>query len=93
MLFSEKKIKTNNGNHNNNHCDYDNALNAENKYNPELIYKPGTIVIADKSGLVISTLEKGVYLKLLELKPESKKAMNYIDFINGSRIKSGIMLQ
>ncbi|MCL4546525.1 MAG: hypothetical protein M1576_02130, partial [Deltaproteobacteria bacterium] len=66
MLFSEKKIKTNNGNHNNNHCDYDNALNAENKYNPELIYKPGTIVIADKSGLVISTLEKGVYLKLLE---------------------------
>ncbi|MHB8282460.1 MAG: hypothetical protein ACYDDE_06610, partial [bacterium] len=97
MRFSEKKTETNNGNHNNNHCDnycddY-NTLNAENKYNPELIYKPGTVVIADKSGLVISTLEKGVYLKLLELKPESKKAMNYIDFINGLRIKSGIMLQ
>jgi methionyl-tRNA formyltransferase len=97
IRLSEKTIETNNGNHNNNHCDNhcddENALNAENKYNPELIYKPGTVVIADKSGLVISTLEKGVYLKLLELKPESKKAMNYIDFINGLRIKSGIMLQ
>ncbi len=84
-----EKIESNNNNNNNNN----NTLNTENKYNHELIYKPGTVVIADKSGLVISTLEKGVYLKLLELKPESKKAMNYIDFINGLRIKSGIMLQ
>ncbi|MHB1679943.1 MAG: methionyl-tRNA formyltransferase [bacterium] len=93
MQFSKtKKIESNINNNSNNNDNNDNTLNTENKYNPELIYKPGTVVIADKSGLVISTLEKGVYLKLLELKPESKKSMNYIDFINGLRIKSGIML-
>jgi methionyl-tRNA formyltransferase len=59
----------------------------------ELIYKPGTVVIADKYCLVISTAEKGVYIQLLELKPESKKSMNYIDFINGARITPGTVLQ
>jgi methionyl-tRNA formyltransferase len=59
----------------------------------DLIYKPGTVVIADKSGLIVSTLEKGVYLELLELKPESKKSINYVDFINGKRITPGIVLQ
>ncbi|RZD15707.1 MAG: hypothetical protein EVJ46_09285 [Candidatus Acididesulfobacter guangdongensis] len=65
----------------------------ENGCGHDLIYKPGTVVIADKSGLVVSTLEKGVYLELLELKPESKKSMNYVDFINGTRIIPGIALQ
>ncbi len=89
QLSETNRIESNNNDNNDN----DNQLNTENKYNPKLIYKPGMVIIADKSGLIISTLEKGVYLKLLELKPESKKSMNYIDFINGLRIKSGIILQ
>ncbi len=81
-------------------CDKDNiSLNISSKEEKGcgsgsgLIYKPGTVVIADKSGLVVSTLEKGVYLELLELKPESKKSMNYVDFINGTRITPGTILQ
>jgi methionyl-tRNA formyltransferase len=93
-----KKNSCNNVFNQNSGCGKDNiSLNIsskeENGWGNDLIYKPGTVVIADKSGLVVSTLEKGVYLELLELKPESKKSMNYVDFINGARITPGIVLQ
>ncbi len=51
--------------------------------------KPGTIIIANKSGLLVTTVKKGVYIQLLKLKPEGKNIMSYIDFINGFRIKQG----
>lgn len=54
---------------------------------------PGMIILANKSGLVIQTAKKGVYLSLLRLKPEGKRLMKYIDFINGYRIKSGDVLK
>jgi methionyl-tRNA formyltransferase len=93
-----KKNSCNNGFDQNSGCGKENILSnisskEENGYGNCLIYKPGTVVIADKSGLVVSTLEKGVYLELLELKPESKKSMNYVDFINGARVTPGIVLQ
>ncbi len=54
---------------------------------------PGMIILANKSGLVIQTAKKGVYLSLFRLKPEGKRLMEYIDFINGYRIKSGDVLK
>lgn len=54
---------------------------------------PGSVVLADKSGLAVKTAEKGIYITLLELKPEGKRLMNYIDFINGFRIKPGFVLK
>ncbi|MHB1661554.1 MAG: methionyl-tRNA formyltransferase [bacterium] len=50
---------------------------------------PGIIVSANKSGLLVSTVKKGVYIQLLKLKPEGKNIINYTDFINGYRIKPG----
>ena len=50
---------------------------------------PGVIVSANKTGLLVSTVKKGVYIKLLKLKPEGKNIINYADFINGYRIKPG----
>lgn len=50
---------------------------------------PGIIVIANKTGLLVSTVKKGVYIQLLKLKPEGKNIINYADFINGYRIKPG----
>ncbi len=49
----------------------------------------GIIINADKSGLLVSTVKKGIYIRLLKLKPEGKNVINYIDFINGFRIKQG----
>ena len=49
----------------------------------------GIIINADKSGLLVSTVKKRIYIQLLKLKPEGKNVMNYIDFINGFRIKQG----
>ena len=50
---------------------------------------PGVIISANKSGLLVSTVKKGVYIQFFKLKPEGKNVMNYIDFINGFRIKQG----
>ena len=50
---------------------------------------PGIIISANKSGLLVSTVKKGIYIRLLKLKPEGKNVMNYIDFINGFRVKQG----
>lgn len=54
---------------------------------------PGTVILAGKSGLVIKTAKRGVYLSLFKLKPDGKRLMEYIDFINGYRIKSGDILK
>ncbi len=54
---------------------------------------PGTVILANKCGFVIKTVKKGVYLSLLRLKPEGKRLMEYKDFINGYRIKSGDILK
>ncbi len=50
---------------------------------------PGTAVVSNKAGLLISTVKKGVYIRLIKLKPEGKNIMNYNDIINGFRIKQG----
>ena len=55
--------------------------------------KPGCIVSADKKGILVKTVKAGVYINLLELKPEGKRSMGHIDFINGFRIKSGFIIQ
>ncbi len=57
------------------------------KLQPEIV--PGTIAAANKSGLVISTVRNGIYIRLIKLKPEGRNIMNYNDFINGFRIKQG----
>ncbi len=57
------------------------------------VESPGTIIAANKSSLIVATTRKGVYIKLLRLKPEGKKDMSYIDFINGYRIKPGDICQ
>ena len=49
----------------------------------------GVIIKADKAGLIVSTVKKGIYIQLLKLKPEGKNVMNYVDFINGFRLKQG----
>lgn len=49
--------------------------------------KPGLIYKADKEGLFVFA-KKGS-IKLLTLQPESKKAMDFISFLNGHRIKPG----
>lgn len=54
---------------------------------------PGMVILANKYGFVIKTAKKGVYLSLLRLKPEGKRLMEYEDFINGYRIKSGDILE
>ncbi len=54
---------------------------------------PGMVILANKYGFVIKTAKKGVYLSLLRLKPEGKRLMEYKDFINGYRIKSGDILK
>ena len=49
----------------------------------------GVITKADKTGLFVSTVKKGIYIQLLKLKPEGKNVMDYNDFINGFRLKQG----
>jgi len=54
---------------------------------------PCMVILASKFGLVIKTAKRGVYLNLLRLKPEGKRPMKHIDFINGYRIKPGVILK
>ena len=49
----------------------------------------GVIIKADKTGLFVSTVKKGIFIQLLKLKPEGKNVMNHVDFINGFRLKQG----
>ncbi len=56
---------------------------------PYIFNIPGIIVSANKSGLIISTIKKGVYMQILKVKPEGKNVMGHADFINGYRIKQG----
>ena len=50
---------------------------------------PGMAVVANKTGLLISTVKKGVYMRLIKLKPEGRNIMSYNDIVNGFRIKQG----
>jgi methionyl-tRNA formyltransferase len=69
------------------YCDYtDNHYVLPSGIMPDT---PGIVISANKSGLLVSTVKKGVYIQLLKLKPEGKNVMNHIDFINGFRIKQG----
>ena len=52
----------------------------------------GTAVAANKNGLLISTVKKGVYIRLVKLKPEGRNVMGYNDIINGFRIKQGDLI-
>lgn len=56
-------------------------------------FSPGVVILANMSGFVVKTAKKGVYLSLLKLKSEGKRLMEYVDFINGYRIKSGDALK
>ena len=73
------------------YCDYADypLYSQENLKNEMNALPPGIIISANKSGLLVSTVKKGVYIRLFKLKPEGKNVMNYIDFINGFRIKQG----
>lgn len=53
----------------------------------------GTVVMAGKSGLVVKLSRKGIYLSITMLKPEGKKLMGFLDFINGHRLKAGDILR
>ena len=72
------------------YCDYslcNTGINGENLKNGSI--PSGTVVAADKTGLIISTAKKGAYIRLIKLKPEGKNVINYLDFINGFRLKPG----
>ncbi len=59
--------------------------------------KCGQVLKADSDGLIVKCMDKpeapgndkDLFIQILELKPEGKKRMSYIDFINGYRIKTG----
>lgn len=53
-------------------------LNKEN-----LEYVSGSIVKADKDGLIFAT--KDCFISILEIQKEGKKRMNYKDFLNGNQ--------
>jgi len=54
----------------------------------ETDFKPGQVVYADKkNGLVIKT--KDGYVKILKLQRENRKILDYINFLNGTKIKIG----
>ncbi len=56
------------------------------------IIAAGTAVVANKTGLLISTVKKGVYIRLIKLKPEGRNVMDYNDIVNGFRIKQGDLI-
>ena len=56
------------------------------------IIAAGTAVVANKTGLLISTVKKGVYIRLIKLKPEGRNIMSYNDIVNGFRIKQGDLI-
>lgn len=49
--------------------------------------EPGTIIKIDKSGFFVQCGRKS--LKIIQVKPEGRKEMRAIDFINGYRLKIG----
>ncbi|MGN1207970.1 MAG: methionyl-tRNA formyltransferase [Christensenellales bacterium] len=51
----------------------------------------GTIVMANKNGLVVEC-SNNTYLKILELQIEGSKRMNYKDFLNGNKNLLGTIL-
>lgn len=53
--------------------------------------KPGSVIKADKEGLIIQA-KKGT-IKVLKLQPADKKAMDWISFLNGHRLKSGDLFE
>lgn len=68
---------------------YDGYKKEIEKISSEMDIIPGTAVVANKTGLLISTVKRGVYIRLVKLKPEGRKVMSYKDIINGFRIKQG----
>ncbi|HEC24810.1 MAG TPA: hypothetical protein ENI54_02160, partial [bacterium] len=76
-----------------NYNDYVDSLSS-GENNNDIVPKdveslPGTIIMANRLSLIVATTKKGAYIKLLRLKPEGRKDISYIDFINGYRIKPG----
>jgi len=63
---------------------YRTALLEENNI-PDII--PGTIMIHQKKRLVVGTADG--FLEVLSLQPETKKVMDALGFINGSRLEPG----
>lgn len=64
-------------------------------FSPEVVYvdseqKPGTVIQADKSGLLISTGSN--CLRIVEIQPEGKKRMKVEAYINGHPIAPGTSL-
>lgn len=55
-------------------------------------FKAGTVVSVGGGGLLLSTVRKGVYLRLIKLKPEGRNVMNFHDFVNGYRLKPGDLI-
>ena len=61
-------------------------------FNPEVVFeesnhRPGTVIRADREGLLVSTLEFCLLIK--EVQPEGKKRMHVEAFLNGHRISPG----
>lgn len=52
---------------------------------------PGTVIRADKAGLLINTGDN--CLLLHELQPEGKKRMKAADYLNGQPIEGGTILE
>lgn len=64
-------------------------------FSPEVVYrnsakKPGTLLRADREGLLVSTTELCLLLK--EVKLEGKRRMTVADFLNGYPLEIGINL-
>ena len=62
---------------------------------PEVIHqdssqKPGTLLRADRAGLLVSTSHSCLLIK--EVKPEGKKRMDVADFLNGYPLEAGVLL-
>lgn len=65
-------------------------------FTPEVVHMeshtpPGTVIRADKAGLLINTGDN--CLLLHELQPEGKKRMKAADYLNGQPIKGGTILE
>ncbi len=54
------------------------------------IYKPGEVVFAEKTGLIIKCGKKlPDFISIELIQPQDKKIMSFRDFINGYRVKAG----
>lgn len=64
-------------------------------YKPEVVFfgndhPPGTLLRADREGLLVSTAQACLLIK--EVKPEGKKRMTVESFLNGHQLEAGINL-